>query len=640
MKTYKRGFERLGIDLDFVRRNTSTCPKCSHTRKKKSQRCLSINLKTGNYNCNHCDFKGRIDSDEWILKGEGFNSKQVEEMVQATKNELKAIMKHNETLESTTSFKSEELTEDVINWFWNKRKISEKTLVACGVQVQKDEYGKEWIAFNNSFEGEILNAKYRAFDKKFKSAEGVQKQDKHLYGIDHLKGHNTAIIVEGEIDKLSLYEVGLPNCVSITMGAQKPPKHWKEGQEIPNSELASDKLIDIKNDIKILRGMRRVIIAVDGDMAGKYLCQMLLQLLGKDKCLIVDWGTQCKDANEMLTLYRKEDVLEYISSAKHLPIKGVIECEDVYADILDIQRNGHKKGIKTGIRAIDNHFSFVKGWWNLITGIPNSGKSEFMLYIMCVMSYTRGWKWAIFSAEHYPAADFYIEVMERIAHKPVSQMSAEETNALAVFVQQHFYYVYFDAEQGGNTLDNVLNAIATQIILKDIDAFLIDPFNQLDVSLSEIGMRDDKYLQLALGKVDTFCKRYDVCGTIIAHPTKLYKGEGQEDYPCPNVYNISGGAMWNNKAYIVAAVHRPFNQSNKKDPSVDFNVQKVKSYKRAGSPENCELDYLNGWYVARGAGIDTSPLCGATDYLVRVMRGENLQVETAWGDMENEETPF
>lgn len=36
------------------------CPQCSHTRKKKSDKCLSINVTKGIWYCHHCGWKGAL----------------------------------------------------------------------------------------------------------------------------------------------------------------------------------------------------------------------------------------------------------------------------------------------------------------------------------------------------------------------------------------------------------------------------------------------------------------------------------------------------------------------------------------------------------------------------------------------------
>ena len=36
----------------------TTCPKCSHERKKKTDKCLGVNLDKQVWHCNHCNWKG------------------------------------------------------------------------------------------------------------------------------------------------------------------------------------------------------------------------------------------------------------------------------------------------------------------------------------------------------------------------------------------------------------------------------------------------------------------------------------------------------------------------------------------------------------------------------------------------------
>ena len=38
----------------------TTCPKCSHTRKKKTDPCLSVDIDKGVYKCHNCDWKGGV----------------------------------------------------------------------------------------------------------------------------------------------------------------------------------------------------------------------------------------------------------------------------------------------------------------------------------------------------------------------------------------------------------------------------------------------------------------------------------------------------------------------------------------------------------------------------------------------------
>ena len=57
-------FDELGISTRRpIGEEKTLCPKCSHTRKKHSDPCLSINHDEGVYFCHHCDWKGRLSND-------------------------------------------------------------------------------------------------------------------------------------------------------------------------------------------------------------------------------------------------------------------------------------------------------------------------------------------------------------------------------------------------------------------------------------------------------------------------------------------------------------------------------------------------------------------------------------------------
>lgn len=65
--------------------------------------------------------------------------------------------------------------------------------------------------------GVLVNCKYRSLiNKKFWQEKGAEKI---LYGLDDIKESNEIIIVEGEIDKLSMEQAGLTNSVSVPGGA-------------------------------------------------------------------------------------------------------------------------------------------------------------------------------------------------------------------------------------------------------------------------------------------------------------------------------------------------------------------------------------------------------------------------------------
>ena len=51
-----------GIDIRNVKgsQGKTLCPKCSHTRKKKTDPCLSVNINEGIWNCHNCGWNGSL----------------------------------------------------------------------------------------------------------------------------------------------------------------------------------------------------------------------------------------------------------------------------------------------------------------------------------------------------------------------------------------------------------------------------------------------------------------------------------------------------------------------------------------------------------------------------------------------------
>ena len=100
----------------------------------------------------------------------------------------------------------------VVDWF-KSRGISQKTLIDLDVgegpefmpQTGKTE---NTIKFNYYIGNQLINVKYRDGRKNFKLYKGAEKV---FYNINSIVGHNSCVIVEGEMDVLALHEAGVPN---------------------------------------------------------------------------------------------------------------------------------------------------------------------------------------------------------------------------------------------------------------------------------------------------------------------------------------------------------------------------------------------------------------------------------------------
>ena len=231
----------------------------------------------------------------------------------------------------------------------------------------------ECICFPYYRDGELMNIKFRALGEKAFSQ--VKDAEKVLFGLNDIAKTKTAIIVEGECDKLAIEEAGVLNVVSVPDGA---PRHVKAGD--PDPEDA--KFSYLANCADQLDRLERIVIAVDADEPGLALAEELARRLGRERCWRVRWpdigDAPCKDANETLLMYGAEILRECLDNAEPWPITGLYGARDYTDRVFDLYRNGRKRGLSTGWPSLDQYMVICGGRLSVVTGIPNSGKSEFV----------------------------------------------------------------------------------------------------------------------------------------------------------------------------------------------------------------------------------------------------------------------
>ena len=128
-------FEENGIFVSGSGQVKTTCPKCSHTRRNKSDRCLSVNIDEGVWHCHHCSWKGSL-------------KEKVKDLT------LPPIEKPNPP--------KTELPEEVYKWF------EDRCITRAVVDAEKIGYENRWIHFPFYKDEEVVNIKSRTADKRFK----------------------------------------------------------------------------------------------------------------------------------------------------------------------------------------------------------------------------------------------------------------------------------------------------------------------------------------------------------------------------------------------------------------------------------------------------------------------------------------
>ncbi|CAK9166290.1 unnamed protein product [Ilex paraguariensis] len=205
--------------------------------------------------------------------------------------------------------------------YFAKRRISKETLEKNAILQKSGE--QNIIAFTYRRNGVLVSCKYRSIiDKRYWQEKGTEKI---LYGLDGIKEADEIIIVEGEIDKLSMEEAGFCNCVSVPDGA--PQK--VSAKELPSLEkmLRHLHILDFLGKYLAHGLASRIILATDGDIPGEALAKELARRLGSERCWRVSWPkkselTSFKDANEVLTNLGPGALRDIIGNVELYRFKG------------------------------------------------------------------------------------------------------------------------------------------------------------------------------------------------------------------------------------------------------------------------------------------------------------------------------
>ena len=537
-----------------------TCPLCSHDRKPKNQKakCASYDWERGLGTCHNCNSSFQLHT----YQRKGASEKEyVRPTLQVNVDQ------------------PEFLSDKVIDWF-KTRGIGTQTLFDLEIS-EGDEYmpqtgkSENTIKFNYFMGDQLINIKYRDGRKNFKLYKGAEKV---FYNINSIVGYDTCVITEGEMDVLAFHEAGIPNAISVPNGAT----------------LNSNNLDYLDNCIDYFEDKEKIILAVDSDEAGQALQSELVRRLGAEVCYLASFD-DCKDANEYLQKYGKEKLQERITKARPVPLENVTTFKDIEDEVTDFVRNGFKKGYQIGLENFDDIFSTYTGQFITVTGIPSSGKSDFVDQMVVGYNRNYGWKTAFASPENAPTYLHAHKLMRKTweGMPTAADIHSDKWNKIA----DHCNANYFHIDMERYTLESVLRKGAELVKRKGIKCLVIDPFNKIrdvDCKTEDI----NRYTMEYLTKIEVFAKKFDVLVFVVAHPTKMYKdkdGKMEE----PTMYNIKGGGEWYDASYHGILVHR-----NYEEKTVKAKILKVKFQNLGENGAECHFK----WEHKSGCFIPHEPI--------------------------------
>lgn len=590
-------WKAYGIEIGTSRTSGQVkvlCPQCTPTRDNKHDRSLSCNLETGEFLCHHCNWHGVAkvqtaeEKREWIERQSWFNPSPIRKAPKVyTKPKPKNVTA---------------VSDKALKWF-EGRGISAATVAAMKITEGLEfmpQKGKEWntVQFNYYKNGELVNTKFRTGDKCFKLVSGAELLP---YNIDAIQNTKECIITEGEMDCLSFYECGRHDVVSVPNGANA------------NLSYLDDYIADYFDN------KETIYIASDSDTKGVLLRDELLRRFGIERCKIVEYGEVCKDANEHLQKFGRESLLDCLKNAREINVDGVFTISDFEQSLDALWVNGMQKGVTIGHPNFDELISFETKRLCVVTGIPGSGKSEFIDEMTERLNIRYGWRFAYFSPENSPLSYHASKLIEKYTGKHFSQKTLpfNEYQQAKAKLEQDFFFILPDEFK----IDTILEKAKFLVRKKGIKSLVIDPYNRLE---NEQGMLNEtQYISSLLDKLQNFAVRNDVLIILMVHPTKMKTNDGV--ITIPTLYDCSGSANFYNKCDFGIVVHR-----DKVKEVVEVRVEKVK-FKWLGKTGVAyfKYDISNGRYVPLKDSEDTDYTFDGTNHLMEQYHKRMKEIDEA-----------
>lgn len=527
-----RNFANYQVD---IRHRTSgviktICNQCLPTRHNKRDRSLRVNIDTGHCHCYHCgaDFYVPDDTEE----------REKAERQAARKRRAAAVVPQHFQRPVFDASKTT-LSDATERWLVETRCIPQSVIAELRITEQEEfmpQFGaKERCVCFNYFEGgQLVNTKFRSGKKHFKMVQGAELIP---YNIDSLIGQTSCIIHEGELDAASSIAAGFKGVISVPAGA--------------NSNLSwLDRFMETH-----FEDLEEIIIAVDTDSAGIRLRDELVNRLGAERCRVVAYGPDCKDANEHLVKYGLESLRIAIEQAVEVPLEGIFTAADLHGDLRALFDNGFGPGAETGWEEMDKICTYERRRNIIVTGTPGAGKSEWVDELVLRLCLRHQWKIGFFSPENIPIVYHLRKLIEKLTGHRFQNGCGMTEGLLArseEFLTENVSHISL---KGNATPDRVLAKARELVVRRGCRIFVFDPLNRFDHEPAP-GQTETQYISNLLNKFTEFATQYNCLLILVAHPRKMNRNPTTGATPRVEMYDINGSADFYNKADYGIVVER------------------------------------------------------------------------------------
>lgn len=553
-----------------------TCPFC-HGKGKGNEKTFSINLTTGQFKCFRASC-GRTGNMIDLAREFDFSLGDEVDEYYSPRKQFKKL----------PTPKAPIIPKDpAVQYLESRgisRRIAEQYQITCQNKNENvlcmpfvDEHGKwQFVKYRN-----MKHTKDSPGSKEWCEADCKPI----LYGMDHCNMDNkTLIITEGQMDSLSLAEVGIENAVSVPMGVNNfrwVPYCW-------NWVNRFDKII------------------VFGDRTGEDITLVadIKQRFKKQVYQVrpEDYG-ECKDANDILRKYGAERLRACINNAVPAKLEYLIDAADI--EPIDVFKT---EKLTSGIKQLDDllYGGFSFAGLTIISGKRGDGKSTLASQTICE-AIENNYKCFVYSGE-LDKGVFMGGLIRQLAgpdhirkyvnDKGYTVYSPSEANKKIIREWLRGKLVVYDATMLNERV-GLLEAMENAIVRYGVRVLLLD---NLMTGLSLEEKTADKYEMQGIftQRLASMALQYNVLILLVAHKKKIATNDELDDIAgSSDIANLATSAISYSKSkdlgadqrYLKLTKNRYFGKVNYDGWVMSYDIKSTRIH---GDGDNVNREY--GWY--------------------------------------------
>lgn len=526
---------------------------------------------------------------------------------------------------STTIEQKKFIIEEMVYWDGNKvnnrnqyeymsiykhnADVIQAVASTCGYMstiMHKSSGGNDKFRAGYIYKVSVLLNKRNVSTQQFEKHKVVYEADRKVYCVTVDSGmilvrQNNKISVSGNCDSLALSTAGIENAVSVPTGAKGftwLPYCWNWINQFEEVVVFGDYE---KGEITLL------------DELSKRLKVTVKHVREEDY-------KDCKDANEILLKYGKEQIIKCVENAVTVPIKQVIDLADVEnINIYKIPK------VRTGITQVDKLLrgGLPMGGVVLVSAKPGSGKST-LASQMLVSAIEQGYKCFAYSGElpNYlfkAWMDFQLAGPHHVyeGENPYGdrEYGISELNRRTI---SEWYrgkcYLYDNSAIDGEEKESLISVVENTVMQYGVKVVLLD--NLMTALDLEAAPNSDKYEKQSIfvKRLTRLALKHNIVVILVAHKRKNNFSTNEND-------EISGSADISNLATITISYdksddilpeqrickvskNRLFGKTNTKGYVLDYDERSKRIF---GKDDDLYVEYgwnkdINGFYQVE---IDT-----------------------------------